>query len=503
MSRSKKLQEASGLVISSKTGGQPTEQITLEDLKRVKEKLPEVEALPPDTRQSSHFVSLSPASIQISKKDPKLKKSVNYQARKPINAWSAKSRSNMVSRFLTLDYSPIFNDKNRIPALITLTYPSDWESVVPDGTTFKRHVKALLKRYEVAFDEKLRGLWKMEFQRRGAPHLHVMTSIASDVPHLRSWLSKNWADIVNHPDPSERTKHEGAGTRIDEWHDFKTFQAYLIAVYFSKHSSPSGFSVKNYQNRVPELWAQAGNVGRFWGYWGLSPAVAKVQVSEEDALFVKRTLRRWHEAKTKAVRVRVRRINQRTGVVRYRWTKRKLKRLKGKGGYMSVPDGVAMGELLALALESRRTSPVLEQSHEVGNLGVLRFDRCVSNSQFGVLFSQQHQQLLVLCVKLLDTCYRTTSWLGFSSPGPRRQRGVRRQPTHVYKSGTWNTPHTMRQISPPSVKLSFIRFVSEFRRGTPRQTHCLGNGIKRLFNVVFSPIHKAIRNIFHHKKIIP
>ena len=42
------------------------------------------------------------------------------------------SRSSMCRTFAELDYSPLA-ESGRIPAMVTLTYPGDWEVVAPDG----------------------------------------------------------------------------------------------------------------------------------------------------------------------------------------------------------------------------------------------------------------------------------------------------------------------------------------------------------------------------------
>jgi hypothetical protein len=59
--------------------------------------------------------------------------------------------------------------------MLTLTYPGDWLIVAPNAEVVKRHFQALCKRYGRAWGEPLIGPWKLEFQRRGAPHFHIST----------------------------------------------------------------------------------------------------------------------------------------------------------------------------------------------------------------------------------------------------------------------------------------------------------------------------------------
>jgi hypothetical protein len=56
-----------------------------------------------------------------------------------ITKWSRKSRSAMCRTFAELDYSPLV-ESGRVPAMVTLTYPGDWEVAAPDGASVKRHM---------------------------------------------------------------------------------------------------------------------------------------------------------------------------------------------------------------------------------------------------------------------------------------------------------------------------------------------------------------------------
>ncbi len=171
--------------------------------------------------------------------------------------------------------------------MITLTYPADWRSVclpcccgaeVP-GATFTnctceldyperkvsgeivkdKHLKAFRKRLERYFKrlgvprKEWGALWFFEFQTRGAPHVHLMLWRLSglDLAPLREFVSTSWAEVVNHPDPEEFSKHLKAGTRV-ELARAKHFG------YACKYAS------KMIQKSVPDGWE---SVGRFWGVW--------------------------------------------------------------------------------------------------------------------------------------------------------------------------------------------------------------------------------------------
>lgn len=229
-------------------------------------------------------VQLSPGSIRVSRQSLGLTpQRPNYVPKSAIVKWSAKSRAGMVARLLTLDYSSMMSNANLPPAMITLTYPNEWQTLVPDGATAKKHLRLFQKRFAYEFKQPLVGCWKLEFQRRGAPHFHILCVPPLGV-NFRSWLSETWTEIVNPLDVEEREKHLSAGTGLDYTEGLRSYDPKRVAVYFSKHSSAS-FGDKEYQNRPPELWTNSQSVGRFWGYWGLKPLIISAELSEEEAFF--------------------------------------------------------------------------------------------------------------------------------------------------------------------------------------------------------------------------
>lgn len=214
-----------------------------------------------------------------------------------ITEWSRKSRSSMCRTFAELDYSPLM-ESGRVPAMVTLTYPGDWEVVAPDGASVKRHMVLWRKRFQREYGEPARYIWKLEFQRRGAPHIHLW--MAPPISPGRSgrgfaqWLSETWVQIVDHPDCEQKARHRLAGTAIDVRNGLKACDPKRLAIYFTKHSSPNLDGDKEYQHIVPELWRRPGHgPGRFWGVYGLQKATAVVEVAQEPYIAARRIVRRW------------------------------------------------------------------------------------------------------------------------------------------------------------------------------------------------------------------
>lgn len=289
-----------------------------------------------------------------------------------ITEWSRKSRSAMCRTFAEQDYSPLV-ESGRVPAMVTLTYPGDWEVVAPDGSSVKRHMVLWRKRFQREYSEPARYIWKLEFQRRGAPHIHLW--MAPPMSPGRSgrgfaqWLSDTWAQVVDHPDPEQKSRHRLAGTAIDVRNGLKACDPKRLAIYFTKHSSPNIDGDKEYQHIVPELWRQPGKgPGRFWGVYGLKKAIAVVEVAQGAYVAARRIVRRWSRSQAvygdsgsrfptamvprTAIRL-VSRIDRDTGIVQHRRVRRRrtLCNQGGlAGGYALVNDGPAFAARLARAI---------------------------------------------------------------------------------------------------------------------------------------------------------
>jgi hypothetical protein len=142
--------------------------------------------------------------------------------------------------------------------MITLTYPKDFES---DG----REVKRQLNRFLSWMRSKIDGvnyLWFLEFQRRGAPHFHILIDHEID----KREVSQKWYDHVGSGDE----KHLRAGTNVERIRKPEGARRYCLKYAF-----------KMEQKRVP---AEYRSVGRFWGH---SRAVKPSVVYDPGVLGVK------------------------------------------------------------------------------------------------------------------------------------------------------------------------------------------------------------------------
>lgn len=106
-----------------------------------------------------------------------------------IHGFSRASRKRM------MDGLASWKNLKRKAFFLALTYHEEW------GVHFsewKRDMDVLLKRMRRAFPS-IGGVWKLEFQRRGAPHFHMIVCADEFTTreNLQNWLTSNWADIAH------------------------------------------------------------------------------------------------------------------------------------------------------------------------------------------------------------------------------------------------------------------------------------------------------------------
>jgi hypothetical protein len=155
--------------------------------------------------------------------------------------------------------------------MITLTYPREFET---DGSVVKRHLRAFLQ-YMRRVDVDADYLWFLEFQRRGAPHIHLLSSVMSRSVK-KTDVSRRWYKIVSSGD----RRHLRAGTRVEAIRKPGGGARYAVK-----------YALKMYQKVVPVGYR---DVGRFWGHSrGVRPsvrAIYRVRNDEQLRLYLLRWL---------------------------------------------------------------------------------------------------------------------------------------------------------------------------------------------------------------------
>lgn len=191
-----------------------------------------------------------------------------------IGGFSAKSRRNLMKLCAGIPWA-LFERR----MFTTLTYPTEFPC---DGRQVKRHLEAFRSRFERRFGKQA-VVWKLEFQRRGAPHFHLLLSLPGsvDVLEFRAWLSEAWYGVVGSGD----VLHLLAGTQVQ-------IADTDCGRYFAYGVKSTGS--KEYQNCVPVGFE---NVGRFWGAWNVAPEWRGAQISEGDFFELRRRVCAWSKSK--------------------------------------------------------------------------------------------------------------------------------------------------------------------------------------------------------------
>lgn len=166
-------------------------------------------------------------------------------------------------------------DRDRVPhpLFFTLTYPGEWPR---DPRVWKKHLRAFRGRMERKYG-KFPAIWRLEFQRRGAPHFHLLVFLAIPPSVLREFVSHSWYGVVASGDDA----HLKAGTQVvhvDSWRGIRSY----AAKYLGKVEQAA---------LDPDLPA-----GRFWGYWNKSLfpiAAERYQLTLDQFFRLRRVLRRF------------------------------------------------------------------------------------------------------------------------------------------------------------------------------------------------------------------
>ena len=156
-----------------------------------------------------------------------------------VREFSRRSRTRLMQTICSIPVAHV----GRGLLFITLTYPRAWPG---DWPAWKRHLDTLGKRMKRRFPD-FGAVWKLEPQKRGAPHFHLLVV---GVPFIaKQWLSRAWFEIVRSGD----ARHLAAGTQVQLARSHRGVVSYA-AKYTAK------------REQLPASWQNG--VGRFWGVIG-------------------------------------------------------------------------------------------------------------------------------------------------------------------------------------------------------------------------------------------
>lgn len=192
--------------------------------------------------------------------------------------FSKGARRRMLRTFATIERPARHNS----PLFVTLTAPGKaeyWENTRP--VDWKRCLDTWWKRLKRAWPEAA-AIWRLEPQKRGAPHFHLVVwgvwegGIPRSKPQKRAWgalvewVSRSWWEVWGSGD----IDHLKAGTSVEVVNTWRKLVFY----------------VGKYMAKVGVPWPRhKGSVGRLWGVVGRDSIPWAGQVTKElsDAAAVK------------------------------------------------------------------------------------------------------------------------------------------------------------------------------------------------------------------------
>jgi len=191
--------------------------------------------------------------------------------------WSPASRRRLLKVSGSVDWDGLRAEWGGDWLFVTLTYRDD-----PGPERSKRDLDVLARRWARRWGS-CRWLWKMEFQRRGVVHFHVLAWVpkagVSALVGYRLWLWRAWREIAGN----------GLQLRVDA--DYS--RANDMVRYFVAYSS---LGRKEYQHIVPHNWRMSS--GRWWGKRGLPVSWSTHRLSRGEYAAVRRLLVRYRRSRS-------------------------------------------------------------------------------------------------------------------------------------------------------------------------------------------------------------
>jgi hypothetical protein len=130
----------------------------------------------------------------------------------------------------------------------------------------KEHLRAFCKRLERKF-ERIALVWRMEYQKRGAPHFHL---VVYNVPYIdKKYIQEIWGEIIGQEQPF---------TRIESIRTYKHLMWY-VSKYAAKIDD-NGFNKGAYLAAGGKISDSEQSAGRVWGWFNRDLLPLAIEESE-------------------------------------------------------------------------------------------------------------------------------------------------------------------------------------------------------------------------------
>lgn len=171
------------------------------------------------------------------------------RSRGEVNGFSIGSRIRLLRKFHRL-HSPESHGYRSKVSFLTLT-----TLVHLHPRVIKRYAQSLFKRISRKYP-RIAVIWRLEFQKRGAPHLHCVVYNAPWID--RSWLVASWGEIVGQVNPVVDLRRVKSGRQLTMY----------VSKYVAKLGDSSLLDIGTKNAATDGQWVDMKqNIGRVWGVW--------------------------------------------------------------------------------------------------------------------------------------------------------------------------------------------------------------------------------------------
>lgn len=185
---------------------------------------------------------------------------VGLSKRGVIRDFSPSSRRRLIDMFNR------FGVDGQRPVFLTLTYGQSY----PGPTEAKRHLSTFFKRVRRRWPL-ASAVWRLEMQRRGAPHFHLIFFGLPFWP--RRNIARTWRQVIGlrYLDRSRPTRPRAPFTRVEMIYGIRRVLGY-VSKYVAKmnaRAGAGGFNIVTYLTadglyRHPQT-GEVEHIGRWWG----------------------------------------------------------------------------------------------------------------------------------------------------------------------------------------------------------------------------------------------
>lgn len=177
-----------------------------------------------------------------------------------VSAFSRSSRLRLLQKMATIKA----NGLNAV--FLTLTYGQEF----PAPRQAKRHLDSFLKRISRRYAN-VSAIWRMEFQKRGAPHFHLLLFNLPFVQkeHISLW----WGEVVGVQFwDTASFPIRPPFTRIEKLYSQKHAARYVAKYVAKVEGANGGFNIASYLTDKgefihPVTGENSGSIGRWWGVY--------------------------------------------------------------------------------------------------------------------------------------------------------------------------------------------------------------------------------------------